>query len=460
MSDTKAPLGLPDGGGSGEPYDTGKDVELLEQTSDKSDKGGTADDKGGEGEGTGKDKGEEISSVDDMLKGERGKDEGEIPPDEDEDLDEGEDKGEDEGEGEDGGEGKGKEKEEPEPPEPTEDDTLHNRPNYSAVKKAYPDIFKKFPELRAMLFREPEFSKLFPTVKEAKTTADYADNARQIELGLMQGDSTELLKGMHMASPAILTKFAENLPAAVYEVSQESYVKMTTPIIRNAVILARQHARGSGDKDLWNGLDHLEKFLFGDPQFSLKKKEERAEGDPLKEEREQLDKERKDFQQTRYREFEGSVVNRSQGLLKRELLRGLDPQNSLTPRMRDMLVAQAVEEITGRMEKDNPHLSAMNQLWRRAAQAGLSKESEEQLVRAWLSRARPLIGPVRRKLLTEVIGRGETKGKGEGARPPRVPTGRERGSTRVPLSAVNPTKVDFDKTSDADIFDGKVTLRK
>lgn len=413
-------------------------------------------------------------SVDDMLKEDKPKEkEEELPDDEGEEKDEEKDEDEDEDLDEDEGEEKDEEAEKkrlaklPDPPEPNEDETLHNRPSYKQLKAEYPDLFKKHPELRAVLFREPEYSKVFPTVKEAKETAEYADNVRQMEQFLMQGDSEVLLKSMQEASPAVLAKFAENLPTTLYNLSQETYVKMTTPIIRNAVILARSHARGIGDKDLWNGLDHIEKFLFGDPRFSLKK--EAPKEDPLKDEREKLDKERRDIHVQKARDFEGRVQTRSQGALKRELGRGLDPQNTLTPRMRELLVEQAITEIGGRMSKDNAHLASMNTLWRRASQMGLSAESEEQLVRAWLSRARPLIGPVRRKLLAEIIGRGENRegkdttpndgGKLKG-RPPRVPVGKERGSTRVPLSRVDPRKVDYSKTSDADILSGKVNLKR
>lgn len=461
MSTRPPALGDPDDAGSGEPYDTGKDEAVFDKL-DKGELGGTippADDAGGKGgddKGKDKEKEDDISSVDDMLSGERGKDDGDL--DEDEDLDD-EDKDEGkEGEG-DEGKDKGKEKEDiEESPEPTEDDHLTARPAYSKLKKEFPDLFKKYPELRQILFREPEYSKLFPTVREAKEAADYVDVVRQQEQFIMQGDSEVLLKSIFDSSPAVLAKFVEGLPAALHGVSQEAYVKMTTPILRNALILARQHAKNVTDKDLWHGLDHIEKFLFGDPRYSLKR--ETPKEDPLKEERAKLDQERNEIYQKEARGFEGRVKDRSQGMLKKEILRGLDPQNTLTPRMRTMLAEQALDEITGRMAKDNAHLSAMNSLWKRAAKQGLSRESEEQLIRAWLSRARPLVGPVRRKLLSETIGRGDDKSKERENLPPRVPAGRERGTARAPLSGVRPSQVDYGKTSDDDIFEGKVTLRK
>jgi hypothetical protein len=429
-------------------------------------------DKIDEGKTTSEDK--ETPSVDDMLKGEdtpgtKDTDEDVVSGDEDEDtdkdeVDEGdEDTEEDEVTEED--EDKSKVDRRPEPPEPTEDDVITNRPTYAALKKAYPNIFKDHPELRSILFREPEYAKIFPTIKEARETAAYADTVRQVEQSLAEGDPEILLKSVMDASPQMLATLAENIPATLYKLSQESYVKMTTPIIRNAIILARQHARGVQDKDLWNGLDHIEKFLFGDHRFSLKKEE--PKGDPLKAEREQLDRERRDLHMQRARGFENRVRERSEAAFKREILRGLDPQKTLTPRMRDLIAEQALTEVGGRMSKDNAHLSSMNTLWRRAAQQGLSPESEEQLIRAWLSRARPLIGPVRRKLLAEIVGRSEqpnTEGKpstdGGKMRPPRVPVGKDRGSARASLSGLDPRKVDYSKTSDADILAGKVTLKK
>jgi hypothetical protein len=423
MTVPESALGDPDDAGSVEPYDSGKDEKVFEDL-----------DKGTLGEGK-------------PAAGEEGEPEKKVEEEEEEEELEGED-----------GKKKDKVDEKEEPPEPTEDDTLHSRPTYTSLKKSFPDIFKKFPELRAMLFREPEFSKLFPTVREAKETAQYADNVRVVEQDMAQGNSQVLLEQLQQASPAILARFVENLPLALHDVSKEAYVKMTTPIIKNAVILARRHARGMNDKDLWNGLDHIEKFLFGDHRFSLKK--EAPQDDPLKAERESLAEERQKIQAVANRSFEGRVKDRSQTLLKKEFIRGLDPKNTMLPRMRDLIVRQGLDEIMGRMDKDNAHLAAMNNLWRRAAQSGLSAEAEEQLIRAWLSRARTLVGPVRRKLLAETIGGSEETNKRGKDLPPRVPVSRDRGNARASLSNVDPRKIDYSKTSDEDILDGKVTTRK
>src|SRR5437763_300329 len=62
-------------------------------------------------------------------------------------------------------EDKGPEKEEE---EEEEEHGIVGRPTFKDIKAKYPNLFKDFPDLRDMVFRERDYSELFPTVEDAK----------------------------------------------------------------------------------------------------------------------------------------------------------------------------------------------------------------------------------------------------------------------------------------------------
>jgi len=59
-------------------------------------------------------------------------------------------------------------KEEEEEEEEEELELGPRRPSFKEIKEKYPDFFKTFPELREAFFRESEYTKIFPTVEDAK----------------------------------------------------------------------------------------------------------------------------------------------------------------------------------------------------------------------------------------------------------------------------------------------------
>src|SRR5439155_10821415 len=105
------------------------------------------------------------------------------PPDLGE-TDEGEDKGEEIG--------KEEEKEEltSEVSQEEEEHGIVGRPSFKDIKAKYPNLFKDFPDLREMFFREQGYSELFPTVEDAKEAHENSANYSFLR-ELVEGGTTE-----------------------------------------------------------------------------------------------------------------------------------------------------------------------------------------------------------------------------------------------------------------------------
>src|SRR5215471_9558495 len=44
----------------------------------------------------------------------------------------------------------------------------YDRPTMQELREAFPDLFKKFPSMRDVFYREQEFTQIFPTIEDAK----------------------------------------------------------------------------------------------------------------------------------------------------------------------------------------------------------------------------------------------------------------------------------------------------
>ncbi len=109
----------------------------------------------------------------------------------------------------------------------------------------------------------------------------------------------------------------------------------------------------------------------------------------------------------------------------------------------------------------------MTSLWKRAEAEGFNRESLSRIVSAYLERARPIIPTVRNKYKSIALkGKADVKEDNEGnpRKELKIPSSGKSGRAphnegKVNLRAVDTKKIDWNKTSDNDIFDGRVKLK-
>jgi len=171
----------------------------------------------------------------------------------------------------------------------------------------------------------------------------------------------------------------------------------------------------------------------------------------------------------RQEKFNGAYQVAVQSLernLDKAILQGLDPDGKLNEFTRDVLVEKIKNDVKSQIDKDQTHLRRMTSLWKRSEQQGFSRESLSSIVTAYLERARPIIPAARNKFRSIAI-KGRTADKDDedtNDKELRVVTRGRSGRApsndgKVNLRNVDSRKIDYRKTSDADIFEGKVKLK-
>lgn len=350
-----------------------------------------------------------------------------------------------------------KDEPEEEPEEVTEDIDTTSRHTVKDITKIYPEVFKKFPELRQAYFEVEQFRNVFSSVDAAKEAQEIIENYGQMESLITSGkdgDLGQFFKSVEEADPGSLSTIADNFLPTLQKLDENSYFRILTPILEQVV----RNAYNSRDENTKNAALVLSNFLFNDMDIAKGTKttvnKKATEVDPkIQQERAELDQERKALNVRKYTDFYEETINKGTlPQLIKEIEVGLDPRSTFSEGLKKILVKEVREEVDETLTKDKNHLDRMNRLWVKASQAGFSKEWQSKIQRAYLEAAKLIMPAIRTRIRAEALGH-------------RVPTNRE-GTERKPVNNNNQEfrgrsdnngkgkQIDYRKTSDMDIING------
>ena len=242
----------------------------------------------------------------------------------------------------------------------------------------------------------------------------------------------------------VVTSFLPSL----YKHNQELYYQVTTPLLERIIKQAYREGVANENENLQNSAAHLAKWLFNDT--SIATDDGKTTIKPRAAQDDKLTQERAAWEQERYNEARSVIHSAGESKLKREIELALG--ESVQGRTRKLIVDAVYDEIGETLETDKPHMARMGSLWARAAVARFSGDHKSRIVSAYLARAKSLVPTVKRKIVSEVLGR-KTKPDTERLPPSSAPV--KMGGKDVPKAK----DVDWSKTSDLDFLRGNYTKK-
>lgn len=344
------------------------------------------------------------------------------------------------------------EEEEPEKVESDLDDaelpeSPFKRPGIKELKADFPDIFKKYPEMKDVIFREREFTSLFPTVDDAKEAVEDTEAFEIIRDAALTGDPMPVIDSLATTDKAAFRTFAVDFLNSVYKKDPEVYQEAITPHFES---LLRQ-AYKAGDENLRNSVANVAQWLFGDDGEAIAKGSKTLSklGD-LKKEQETL-KTRKDNEfATNFRAAAGEISGSFERSVKSEALKGFDPDKIFSPLVREKLVEEIIRQLNNTLKDSKAHQTVMRARWKKAGQKGFSKEEKSKILSTLLARARPLIPKIREEVRQSALGKsGRSQTRMEPIkRSEKITPGRPPNSSNMRIVE----KKDYRKMSDEEII--------
>ena len=281
-----------------------------------------------------------------------------------------------------------------------EEETEEQAATHSKLNKKYPGIFKEFPGLRNKIGREAAFSELFPTVDEARVASKKAEVFDVYETEIQKGNPDAIIGALPNAQ--IAEKFASQILPSLHRAHPKLFNAAVDPVMRLMLNKVNQDATSAGDKNLGLAAKYISRYLYGKAEIPSLPDTRNNQPDPEKEE---LKAQLAQTQQEKYVEFESSVTSAVQRTLGKEASSLLDPKNTLSPKMKEVLIKQIIEETDEEL-RDNPkHMARMRAFAEKAKRSGLGSEHKTRILSAYLASARPVLKTISQRIKTEAFGK-------------------------------------------------------
>jgi hypothetical protein len=342
-----------------------------------------------------------------------------------------------------------------------------DRPSLRSINETYPDFFKKFPTMRDMYFREAEYSKLFPTIDDAKEANENNVAFANIRDDVFNGAGDKFISAINSVDPNGLEKFASNFLPNLTKLNMNAFWRAANPLIEDVARAMFNKGRMEGDENISNAARHLSQFFFGKVEIA----EGRASSKNVVTEGEtKLNQEKQEWEDRKHLEFRSSLENdlRTQlddiviGLDPRTGKSKLDPDDILSPFIKQTIVDHVVQDIGAALAADTSHLRYMDSLWSRAKTNGRKESDKQKIIGAYLNRARAMAPALRSRYVSEALGR-RSRAAGEKIRkvesiPGRTPNVGRSSNGKDNYSPYK--KIDYRKTSDYDILNDDVKYKE
>lgn len=317
---------------------------------------------------------------------------------------------------------------------------------FAAIKKEDPKVFEKFPQLKDVILREEQFTEVFTNPEEAGFAKERSEVFGKLEQDIVSGNVENLLAGVKGYSDESLATLAHNFLPTLGKLDKDLYTDILVRPVQNALRLAFADGRTANNQNLWASAVYIHEFLFGNknidqdvPVKGAKKTEENPETLRLKKEIEERDA-------RQYYNFRDNVIEIRDHKMTSEVKRALTGVEVDGYKLKN-IVRDIQLEIGRALEADKRHLASMQSLWMQAKSAGFPPEWKSKIANAYVGRAKSVLPAIKKKVLAEA---GVTV-KGATTKPVKKALS-TTGSTSPKNVPLNPRKIDWGKTSDADIL--------
>tara|TARA_Y100000310_G_scaffold26486_1_gene25266 strand:+ start:5028 stop:6341 length:1314 start_codon:yes stop_codon:yes gene_type:complete len=281
------------------------------------------------------------------------------------------------------------------------------RPTFRELKKGFPELFKKHPQLKTVIFREEAYTAVFPTVDDAKD-ADRRLNALEEDIGdIFNGNPEGLIKALQERSPDKAIEFSKKFMAVLEAEDEGLYYQVASPLFLGLISQLDSIGRRDNNKNLTNAAKLINQFIYGstalgdtgDRLSSSTRKDPKLdkERQELEEKKDQYDRR---IHQENHRQITDAYYSNISRMISSKIKRAMP---DATPFVRKAMLNSVIGDIGETMEADGRHMGTMRSLWQRGQKDGFSRDSKTKILRALLERSRSLTNRSISKIVAEAV---------------------------------------------------------
>jgi hypothetical protein len=291
--------------------------------------------------------------------------------------------------------------------EPTEEDIneLVTPVRRKEILAKYPKLFKDFPYLEKAYYREQQFTEVFPTIQDARISAEKANILDRTEQQVMNGDISSVIIAAKEEDPEAFNKIVDNYLPTLRRVDQQAYYHVLSSVIKDTIITMVREGRALGEQGapLQAAANVVNQFVFGSQTFHPHQPLAQRPN-PGEQAREQ--NLRQQQQQIVYTKFNGvreELQTKADNVLKSTIDGHIDPRGTMSDYVKTHATKEAFNNLENLIEKDMRFRSLIDKLWEKAFQTDFDKESTDRIKAAYLSKAKTLLPSVIKRARSEAM---------------------------------------------------------
>jgi len=268
---------------------------------------------------------------------------------------------------------------------PDEDIDIEAPPRKKEILKKYPDLFKDFPFMEKIMYRDRQYNELFGSFDDAKEIAEKAEVFHDFENQLLSGKTEEILKNVKSSDEKAFNIIVDEYLPTLAKVDKEAYFHVVGNLNKRLIMEMVQEANDTDNDDLKQAALLVNQFVFGSSKFTTPTlrvpKNEDAGKNEVEQERLSLVKER--FETSRD-EMQTRVDNR----LRATISEYIDPRSKMSSYVKKNAVNDAMKYLTDAIGSDSSVVKNLDKLWRASFESKFSKDSQGKIESYYLSRAK------------------------------------------------------------------------
>ncbi len=123
-------------------------------------------------------------------------------------------------------------------------------PRKKEILKEYPELFKKFPFLEKILYRDRQYSELFGSFDDAKEASERVEAFDAFESQLMSGSTEQVLREVKETDENAFNKIIDDYLPTLAKVDKDAYFHVVGNLNRRLIMEMVQEANDTGNDDL------------------------------------------------------------------------------------------------------------------------------------------------------------------------------------------------------------------
>lgn len=258
-------------------------------------------------------------------------------------------------------------------------------PRKKEILKEYPELFKKFPFLEKIMYRDKQYNELFGSFDDAKELAERAESFTNFETQLLSGNTEDVLKNIKDVDSKAFDKIVDDYLPTLAKVDKDAYFHVVGNLNKRLIMEMVEEANNTDNEDLKQAALLVNQFVFGTAKFTAPSnrvaKKETTEQSEAEAERLSYVKER--FETARD-ELQGQVDN----TLRATISDYIDPKGVMSSYVKKNAVADAMKILSSSIASDSSTVKNLDRLWRSSFDSKFSKDTLGKIKSYYLSKAK------------------------------------------------------------------------